>query len=204
MFAAAIASFLVTLSTAAPSSGTEIRSMQSNLRKIGWPITVDGKYGSGTRAAVRAFQEGWTFKKLAVDGDAGPSTLPEISQCASSGGKVSKNFLFAEFKSKGNGDIRVKRALVFGLEKLRSRVGKPLRIISAYRDPAHNKKVRGASHSQHLSGSAADIPYGYATPALVRSLQVFGGIGIACKKYVTHVDVRAGSTVSPVSWPYPC
>lgn len=194
----------MSLSAAAPSGPTAVRSLQTKLRTIGWPIAVDGQYGSGTRAAVRAFQEGWTYKTLAVDGDAGPSTLPEIDRCVSNGGYASKNFRFVEFKSKGNGDIRVKRALILGLEKLRARVGRPLTIISAYRDPAHNRFVGGASKSQHLSGSAADIPAGYVTSAVVRSLRSFTGIGIKCNKWATHVDVRSGSTSSPVTWSYGC
>eukprot|EP00171_Calliarthron_tuberculosum_P003021 IDg3021t1 len=152
-------------------------------------------------SSVRAFQEGWIFKRLAVDGDAGPSTLPEIARCASNGGYASTNFRFVEFKSNGNGDIRVKRALLLGLEKLRARVSRPLSIVSGYRDPAHNRRVGGASNSQHLYGTAADIPYSYATPAVVKSLRAFTGIGIKCGRWVTHVDVRTGSTSSPVTWP---
>jgi uncharacterized protein YcbK (DUF882 family) len=30
-------------------------------------------------------------------------------------------------------------------------------IISGYRDPAYNKRIGGATHSQHMNGSAADL-----------------------------------------------
>src|SRR5690606_9510833 len=33
---------------------------------------------------------------------------------------------------------------------------KPIRINSAYRSPAHNKKIGGARNSQHLHGRALD------------------------------------------------
>lgn len=123
------------------------------------------------------------------------------------GGRASAHFAFREFKSKGNGDIKVNRKLITGLEKLRSAMGnKPMRIISGYRDPAHNKRVGGASGSQHLTGNAADISQSYgATVSKVKSLKYFTGMGIKCGKWITHVDVRsAASRFSPVTWAYSC
>jgi zinc D-Ala-D-Ala carboxypeptidase len=43
------------------------------------------------------------------------------------------------------------------LEPIRKHFGKPVKINSAYRCPALNKAVGGASNSQHVVGSAADI-----------------------------------------------
>lgn len=43
------------------------------------------------------------------------------------------------------------------LEPLRERVGKPIYVLSAFRCPAVNSGIGGASNSQHLDGKAADI-----------------------------------------------
>jgi hypothetical protein len=43
------------------------------------------------------------------------------------------------------------------LEPLRAAVGKPLRIISAYRGPKANAAVGGSKTSQHMTGEAADV-----------------------------------------------
>lgn len=184
------------------------QQVQSNLQKIGWPIAVDGDYGPATTAAVRKFQDGWTYKALAVDGAAGSETRPEIEKCVQLGGKASPNFKYSEFKSKGNGDIWVVRDLLFGLEALRSAMGnKPLTIISGYRDPDHNDNVGGASESQHLYGRAADIPESYgASYTTVKNLGKFSGIGLKqCNNIATHVDVRTNaSPSSPTVWYYSC
>jgi putative chitinase len=43
------------------------------------------------------------------------------------------------------------------LEEVRSALGKPILINSAYRGPAVNEKVGGSKSSQHMIGCAADI-----------------------------------------------
>src|SRR3954452_23307447 len=48
-----------------------VRTLQQLLRARGNPITVDGVFGPGTDAAVRAFQQS---RALAVDGIVGPRT----------------------------------------------------------------------------------------------------------------------------------
>lgn len=51
------------------------------------------------------------------------------------------------------------------LEPLRQHVGEPVIISSGYRCPELNRRVGGASNSQHLTGEAADICVGN-TPKL--------------------------------------
>lgn len=46
---------------------------------------------------------------------------------------------------------------VFALDELRGKLGRPLRVNSGYRTPAHNKAVGGAPRSQHLTGNAFDV-----------------------------------------------
>ena len=55
------------------STGEEVRQIQKKLKSLGYYTgTVDGIFGSGTRAAVKAFQRDCG---LTVDGIAGPKTL---------------------------------------------------------------------------------------------------------------------------------
>jgi len=49
------------------------------------------------------------------------------------------------------------------LDPIREAWGKAIRVNSGYRSPALNKKVGGASNSQHLTGQAADITVGSPT-----------------------------------------
>jgi uncharacterized protein YcbK (DUF882 family) len=42
-------------------------------------------------------------------------------------------------------------------EAIRAAVGAPIRIGSAYRTPEHNRRVGGASASQHMQGRALDL-----------------------------------------------
>ena len=97
------------------------------------------------------------------------------------------------------GDRAVNLARLF--EAIRAQCGhRPIRILSAYRSVAHNRKVGGARHSQHVQGRALDLrpPAGMSLDAFyricrdcVRRIQgAAGGIG----RYQTfvHVDVRPG------------
>lgn len=49
------------------------------------------------------------------------------------------------------------RVLAGEFEAIRAAVGKPIVIGSAYRTPAHNKRVGGAANSQHVEGRALDL-----------------------------------------------
>jgi uncharacterized protein YcbK (DUF882 family) len=76
--------------------------------------------------------------------------------------KLSPNFQWSEFESKDGAimppDVRANIIeLSKNLEVIRAAVGRPIRINSAYRSPAHNKQVGGVSGSQHQYGRAADI-----------------------------------------------
>ena len=79
------------------------------------------------------------------------------------------------------------------LEKIREHFGVPVTINSGVRCVTHNKNVGGATSSQHLYGTAADIRVKGISPSKVAEyaetlLPNTGGIGI----YSTfvHVDVR--------------
>ena len=56
------------------------------------------------------------------------------------------------------------KALTLALELVRSVIGKPLKISSAYRCPELNAAVKGSKSSQHVQGYAADFTVDGLTP----------------------------------------
>ena len=56
------------------------------------------------------------------------------------------------------------------LERIRTTLGRPIIVTSAYRSPAVNRAVGGATSSDHMAGQAADIVVpAFGTPHLVAS-----------------------------------
>lgn len=108
--------------------------------------------------------------------------------------KLTPNFTVSEFACKDGSDtILIDTMLVYYLQKIREHFGKAVRINSAYRTPSYNAQVGGASESQHILGTAADIIIDQITPEQVAQYADqlgMGGVGIY--KSFTHVDVRAG------------
>ena len=107
---------------------------------------------------------------------------------------ISKNFRVREFACKDGSDpIFIDDDLVGVLQQIRDHFGKAVTITSAFRTASHNKKVGGATYSQHLYGKAADIKVSGVAPSVVADyvetlMPGTGGIG----RYstFTHVDVR--------------
>lgn len=108
---------------------------------------------------------------------------------------LSKNFKVREFAcSDGSDPIFIAPELVEILQKIRTHFGKAVTINSGYRTVTKNKACGGATYSQHLYGTAADITVKGVTPKQVAAyaetlLPKSGGIGIYST--FTHVDVRA-------------
>lgn len=121
-------------------------------------------------------------------------TINAYSRAKDGNKKLSANFKVSEFRCKDGSDpIFIAPELVDILQKIRSHFGKAVTINSAYRTPAYNKKVGGATYSQHLYGTAADIRISGVKPKVVAAyvetlMPDKGGIGIY--KNFTHVDVR--------------
>lgn len=113
-------------------------------------------------------------------------------------GDLTQHFSRAEFTSRDRAEADPSCRLLAMLERLRLIAGdKPLRIVSGYRSPEHNRAVGGAEDSRHLHNDAADIPSGYAT---VAQAERAGAVGIGWKgKWAIHVDVRPGP---PARWSY--
>ena len=109
--------------------------------------------------------------------------------------QLSANFKVREFRCQDGSDpVFVDSDLVTILQKVRDHFGKAVTITSAFRTASHNKKVGGATYSQHCYGKAADIKVSGVAPSKVAEyvetlMPNTGGIG----RYstFTHVDVRA-------------
>ena len=108
--------------------------------------------------------------------------------------KLSANFKVKEFACNDGSDVVfVSPALVAVLQNIRNHFGKSVIINSGYRTVTYNKKVGGATYSQHLYGTAADIRISGVSPKQIAQyaetlLPNTGGIGIY--KNFVHVDVR--------------
>lgn len=110
---------------------------------------------------------------------------------------ISSHFTLGEFASKDGADIvRYSTELFAKLEELRAYGGFVIVINSGYRSAKHNKAVGGASLSQHVEGTAADIVVkknGVAVDSrLICCLcQSLGFKGVAyISKTAVHVDMR--------------
>lgn len=108
--------------------------------------------------------------------------------------KLSTNFKVSEFACKDGSDVVfIAPELVTVLQKIRTHFGRAVTINSAYRTPTYNRKVGGATGSQHTLGTAADIRIVGVSPKTVAKyvetiMPTKGGIGIYST--FTHVDVR--------------
>lgn len=121
-------------------------------------------------------------------------TVKAYSKSKDGNKKVSTNFKVKEFGCVDTDAIFIADELVEVLQNIRTHFGKALVINSAYRSHTRNKAVGGATTSQHLYGTAADIYIKGVTPKQVadyaeKLLPNKGGIGVYST--FTHIDVRA-------------
>ena len=113
---------------------------------------------------------------------------------------LSEHFALAEFASHDGADFPAETLVGLGalarvLEKIRAHFGgRPVRILSGYRSPAHNAAVGGAKTSQHMFDTACDIVIDGVPPGHVAefaaTLPEVGGVGRYLKQAFTHVDIR--------------
>ena len=80
------------------------------------------------------------------------------------------------------------------LQSLRLRIGKPLKLTSAFRSYDYNKSIGGASKSQHVLGTATDLalPSGMTMKEFKAHCEAIGfdGIGVYYNSNFIHVDSR--------------
>jgi len=96
-----------------------------------------------------------------------------------------------EMACKGTGKLMLDPDAMDKLQSLRTRLGKPLIITSAYRSPEHNRNVGGAKSSYHMKGVAFDVRQDNHNPAefLAAAKEVgFTGFGTYPKSGFIHVD----------------
>lgn len=121
-------------------------------------------------------------------------TIHAYSKAKDGSKKLSANFRVREFACRDGSDpILVAPELVEVLQKIRDHFGQAVTVNSGYRTAAYNKKIDGATYSQHCYGTAADIKVKNVAPKTVAAfaetlLPKKGGIGIY--PTFTHVDVR--------------
>ena len=150
--------------------GAAVAALQTALNKLGYPCgAADGIWGNKTEAAVRQFQTGYN---LGIDRDGYDLAIKLSTPKVPS----SEHFQLSEFEVHDPAleslwePIPVKyydniQALMTRLELLRAAANErygaggevQIHIRSGYRPPQYNARVGGASGSQHLTGSAADV-----------------------------------------------
>lgn len=107
------------------------------------------------------------------------------------------NFSPQEMACKGTGRLMLDPDAMDKLQALRTRLGRPLLITSAYRSPEHNRAVGGASRSMHMQGRAFDVRQENHDPReFIAAAQAVGftGIGTYPRSGFIHVDNGAART----------
>lgn len=94
-------------------------------------------------------------------------------------------------RCKGHGSILIVPYALDNLQALRSHIGKPFKINSAYRSPEHNAKVDGKTGSKHPLGIAFDISLdGLDRHDLCLAARNFGFNGRGQYNTFVHLDCR--------------
>lgn len=105
------------------------------------------------------------------------------------------NFSPRELASKREGELKIDIPSLDLLQALRTRLGKPLLITSAYRSPAHNRAVGGATNSYHMRGRAFDVRQDNQDPQeferVAREVGFTGVIRYPSSGFI-HIDTRPG------------
>jgi zinc D-Ala-D-Ala carboxypeptidase len=212
--------------------GRDVRQLQ--VRVAGWferadqrRLRLTGVFNIKTKNAVRAFEENYG---LEVDGVAGKEVF-EILGDLEDEDRSTKNFDWKEFTQKYNpgcggkankyagtfkgGKVRARQVrfnvkkLMWRLEAVRAKVGdKPIAINSGYRSVPYNKCIGGASLSQHMYGTAADVRVIDRSNRWARNRAKRSQVhGIACYASFTHnhFDLRLDNKQLPQAqywwWP---
>ncbi len=116
--------------------------------------------------------------------------------------KLTKNFDLAEFNCNDGTVVPPELMpnvieLAKNLQVLRDEIKEPIRLNSGYRHKAYNKRIGGATNSQHLLAKAADITAKSYSPkqlaAVIDKLIKAGKMkqgGLGIYPGFTHYDIR--------------
>jgi zinc D-Ala-D-Ala carboxypeptidase len=101
-----------------------------------------------------------------------------------------KYFTPRELACKGTGKLKINFKFMDCMDILRSRFGRPISLLSAYRSPYHNARVGGAPLSRHLYADAGDIPIiGMDKFLIERIARETGFTGFGYYRTFLHVDL---------------
>ena len=198
-------------------SNPDVTELQ--VRLAGWfprsdqkHFAISGTFDRVTKTALMAFERD---AGLDPDGIADSKVFEALHRLEDGDGSTA-NFDWAEFEQRSNpacskranrfagsfdgGPVsarRVKRNIqmvMWRLEALRSKSGnKPIAITSGFRGTAYNRCIGGATSSQHMYGTAADIRIvgvdNRTARDLARSSQ-FSGVGCYSDLSHNHLDLR--------------
>ena len=114
--------------------------------------------------------------------------------------KLSKDFRKNEFACPCCGFFIHQPKLIKKLQKLRDKVGLPIRVNSGTRCLKHNLEEGGSDNSAHLSGHATDITCDDMFKLLKEAFRIFDRIGIISSTAI-HVDVDP-TKKQKCWWPY--
>ena len=116
--------------------------------------------------------------------------------------RITENFSLSEFDCKDGSELPTALLpnvldLADNLQVLRDYLGVPISINSAYRSLEYNRKIGGATNSQHLLAKAADIVVESKSPEQVANIikylisegKMMQG-GLKASKTFTHYDIR--------------
>ena len=122
--------------------------------------------------------------------------------------QLTRNFHRKEFDCKDGTKVPIEFKnnlirLAVNLQKLRDDLGSALVISSGYRTPKYNKRVGGATLSQHLTASAGDLSQSKETPLelykriekLIKEGKMHNG-GLGLYNTFVHYDIRQ----NPARW----
>ncbi|HQO94145.1 MAG TPA: D-Ala-D-Ala carboxypeptidase family metallohydrolase [Bacilli bacterium] len=112
---------------------------------------------------------------------------------------LSTNFMAREFSCKHCGEVVVDTNMVENLQNLRTSLGVPIYITSAYRCLTHNRNVGSKDTSTHVSGQAVDFYLQYKRngyQVFLEATKYFNGVGfyqsgVNPKNSYIHVDTRS-------------
>ena len=192
-------------------------ALRDDLAAAGWESAVMMDGGGSSQC----YFKGDTIKATRVVHDlilvylkGSDSTVKTYSVKKDGSTYLSDNFKVKEFAcNDGSDTVLISDELVSLLQKIRDHFGVAVTINSGYRTSTYNKKVGGATNSQHVKGTAADIVVKGVDPLTVAQYSEHlmpnsGGIGVY--QTFTHVDVRtsrsrwdnrSGSEVVVSGWP---
>jgi uncharacterized protein YcbK (DUF882 family) len=115
--------------------------------------------------------------------------------------KLTPHFLLSELACHNGEPVPEKyldnaRAICERAEVLRRAIGGPLIVVSGYRSPSYNRRIGGATRSQHMTASALDLVSRTMSAAKLRAIylelikggKVLDG-GVGTYPGFLHIDI---------------